>query len=58
MSGELMAVSDKSALILKPPARVMKGKKQMNPNWKYLPEWGYWKALATKEHKFSPHNHN
>ncbi len=40
MSGEFGAVSDKRAPVLETPARVMKGKKQMNPNWKYLSEWG------------------
>ena len=58
MSGESGAVSDRKALVLETPARVMKGKKQVNPNWKYLPEWGYWKTPTTKDHKFSPHNHN
>jgi hypothetical protein len=58
MSGEFGAASDRRALVLETPARVMKGKKQMNPNWKYLPEWGYRKAPTTKDHKFSPHNHN
>ena len=58
MSVKFGAVSDRRALVLETPARVMKGKKQMNPNWKYLPEWAYWKAPTTKDHKFSPHNHN
>ena len=58
MSGKLGAVNDRKVLALEIPARVMKGKKQMNPNWKYLPEWAYWKAPTTKDHKFNPHKHN
>jgi len=58
MSEEFGAVNDRSALVLEAPARVMKGKKQMNPNWKYLSEWGYRKAPTTKDHRFSDHNHN
>ena len=58
MSGEFGAVSDRRALVSETPARVMRGRKQMNPNWKYLPEWAYWKPPTTKDHKFSPHNHN
>ena len=49
---------DRRALVLEPPARMMKGTKQMNPTWKYFPERGYWKAPTTKDDKFSPHNHS
>ena len=49
---------DRRARTLETPMMVNKGKKQMNPYWKYLPEWGYRKAPTTKDHKFSPHNHN
>lgn len=44
--------------VLEQPARVMKGKKHNNPVWKYIPEWAYWKAPTTKDHKFSAYNHN
>jgi len=39
MSGKLGAVNDRKVLALEIPARVMKGEKQMNLNWKHLPEW-------------------
>lgn len=58
MSGELGVVSDRRALVLETPSRVIRGRKQMNSNWKYLPEWAHWKAPTTKDHRFSPHNHN
>ncbi|MFQ5833943.1 MAG: hypothetical protein ACE5H4_14650 [Candidatus Thorarchaeota archaeon] len=58
MNGELGATSERSPWVLENPARVMRGKKEYNPNWRILAEWAYFKAPTTKRHRFSAHNHN
>ncbi len=58
MSGAFGSADDLRPLILENPARLIRGKKQRNPIWKYLPEWAYHKAPTTKDHKFSTYNHN
>ena len=58
MSGDFESVDDLQPLILENPARLIRGDKQRNPTWKYLPDWAYHKAPTTKDHRFSPYNHN
>jgi len=58
MSGAFGSADDLRPLILENPARLIRGKKQRNPTWKYLTEWAYHKAPTTKDHKFSTYNHN
>jgi hypothetical protein len=58
LSGEFGKVGDEKPLVLETPARLMKGKKQRNPNWEVLAEWAYFKAPSTKDHKFTPMTHN
>ena len=59
MRTKLGAVIDNAPFVLENPARLMKGEKEGNPLWgTVIPEWAYHKAPTTKDHKFSPHNHN
>jgi len=58
MSGAFGSVDALQPLILENPARLIRGKKQQNPTWKYLGEWAYHKAPTTRDHRFSPYNHN
>jgi len=58
MRGDFGCVDGLSPEVLENPARLIRGEKQQNPTWRYLPEWAYFKAPTTKDYKFSPHNHN
>ena len=57
--GGLGSVGENYPMILETPARMIKGAKQRNPTWdRAVPEWAYFKSPTTKDHKFSPNNHN
>ncbi|RLI52606.1 MAG: hypothetical protein DRP09_17590 [Candidatus Thorarchaeota archaeon] len=58
MSGDFGGIDDLRPLVLETPARLMKGRKQRNPTWDHLGEWAYFKAPTTRDHRFTPHNHN
>lgn len=58
MRGDFGVFGDIRPEVLENPARLIRGKKQRNPTWKYVGDWAYFKAPTTKDHKFSPHNHN
>ena len=59
VSGGLGSVRENSPVVLETPARIMKGEKQRNPTWhRGVPEWAYVKSPTTRNHKFSPNNHN
>ena len=58
MRGSFGVFGDLRPEVLENPARLIRGKKQRNPQWKVVGDWAYFKAPTTKDHKFSPHNHN
>ena len=58
MNGELGATDERRPLALETPARVMGDQKQQTPSWQYFAEWAHFKALTTRNDRFSPHNYN
>jgi len=54
-----VSVPEKRPLILETPARLMKGERQRNPTWdRAIPDWQYFEAPTTKDHRFSMPNRN